>query len=338
MSIELEVRQIRAETRDVRTLVLAPDTPVRFAHRAGQYMTFDFDGGTRCYTLTSPPSRPELLTISVKRTPGGPVSTWLHERLRVGDRVRAHGPHGAFTLEDHPAAAYLLLSGGSGATPFMAMARTLHDRATDPDIVYLHSARNPQDLLFREELARIARDLPGFTALYQCEADDPLEAWPGFRGRLSAGLLAAAVPDVREREVLVCGPPPYMDAVRKILVELGCDPGRCHEERFTLDETASTAPAGGPAGDASGPFRIEFALSGRTVTCDQGTTLLAAAEAAGVPVPTSCRQGLCGTCKTPLRSGRVDLRHNGGIREREVRAGQTLLCCSRPLSDLVVER
>jgi ferredoxin-NADP reductase len=343
--LTLVCRQVRMVTHDVRTFLFQPETAGHLPYRPGQFMTFDFtvDGRpvNRCYTLSSSPTRPHLLSITVKRTPGGVVSNWLHDNLRPGDKVRARGPYGLFTMEDHPAEKYLLLSGGSGATPFMSMARALHDTASHVDVVYLHSARTPHDVLFRDELRTIAQDLPGFTAAHVCEDDAASEPWHGYRGRLSASLLWSAVPDIQERAVLSCGPEGYLTAVRELLVELGCDPARCYEEVFATEPSAA-ARAGAPLADtepqpeAGTGFSVKFALSGVETVCPPDTTLLEAAEAAGLGVPTSCRQGLCGTCKTTLVSGHVDMRHGGGIRDREIARGGVLPCCSTPLSDIVI--
>src|SRR3712207_8666615 len=81
-----------------------------------------------------------------------------------------------------------------------------------------------------------------------------------------------------------------------------------------------------------------FAKSGRTVPCDESTTILAAARAAGLRLPSSCTRGLCGTCKTRKVSGEVEMNHQGGIRQREIDAGLILLCCSKPRADVTVER
>jgi len=85
-------------------------------------------------------------------------------------------------------------------------------------------------------------------------------------------------------------------------------------------------------------FTISFSVTGRDVVCAPGNTVLEAAELAGIKLPFSCREGMCATCKSKLVSGQVDMQHKGGIRPKEVAAGKILLCCSRPLSDLVVER
>jgi glycine betaine monooxygenase B len=84
-------------------------------------------------------------------------------------------------------------------------------------------------------------------------------------------------------------------------------------------------------------FRIEFTKAKRVIECPEGTFVLTAARRAGLRLPFSCTKGLCGTCKSTLVAGTVDLRHAGGIRQREIDAGMILLCCSKPTSDLVVD-
>ncbi len=83
---------------------------------------------------------------------------------------------------------------------------------------------------------------------------------------------------------------------------------------------------------------VTFAVSGLTVRCAAEQTLLEVAEAAGIPMPSSCRDGTCGKCRTRLLSGRVDMRHQGGILQRHIDLGYVLSCCSRPLTDVVLER
>jgi ferredoxin len=92
------------------------------------------------------------------------------------------------------------------------------------------------------------------------------------------------------------------------------------------------------ATEAQAQYTIEFTVSGRSVTCDATQFVLTAALAAGMKLPFSCRQGICGTCKSRLISGQYDMKHNGGIRPREIEQGFFLPCCSKPLSDLVVEK
>jgi ferredoxin-NADP reductase len=337
----LVCRQVRIETHDVKTFVLAPRRPALFRYRPGQFVTFTFtiDGAPlqRCYTLASTPTRPHLVSITARRVPGGPVSNWLHDHFRPGMTLGAGAPAGGFTTLAHPAEKYLFLAAGSGITPLMSMARAYHDLALERDIVFVHFARSPADLIFRAELDLIARHLPHFRFVPVCEAAAAGDAWGGFAGRISLPLLRLIAPDLAAREILACGPQPFMDSARALLAEGGADLGRYHEESFTFAAEQDTPVAEAPTAPAGRTFRVEFRRSARTASCGDGTTVLAAARAAGLRPPFACTRGLCGTCKSRLLSGDVDMQHQGGIRQREIDQGMILICCARPRSDLVLD-
>ncbi len=117
--------------------------------------------------------------------------------------------------------------------------------------------------------------------------------------------------------------------------------GRPDRGTMTMAGNAAAAPAAvgmTAAGTATRLFSISFSRCGHTVSCRSDQTILSAAESAGLPLPFSCREGRCGTCRSRLLSGQVDMTHAGGIRQRQIDAGDILVCCSRPLSDLAIER
>lgn len=330
--------EITPVTHDVTSFAFALPGGAGLDFSPGQYLTITvaIDGVAheRCYTISSSPAQPERPTITVKRS--GPVSTWLHEHLRVGDAVSAAGPYGLFSTVTHPAQKYLFLSAGSGITPLMSMTRALRDEARaglvgPVDIAFVHCARTPADIIFREELERLrAEGVAAVTIL--CQEDSPGEVWQGPRGRLTLAALFSAAPDVLDREIFTCGPPAFMTAVREHLDLIAADPARSHQESFVLD-------AGAPAERAlTGTcHQVTFARSGVTVECDAGTTVLTAAAAAGLRLPSSCQGGVCGTCKSTLLSGQVDMQHAGGVRQREIEEGKFLPCCSTPLGDLEID-
>lgn len=348
----LVCRAVHDITPDVKTFLFEPGEPALFRHEAGQFVTLslEIDGVPvgRCYTISTPPTRPNLLGITVKRQPGGLGSNWLHDTMRPGVRIRADGPFGTFTA-GRPGAKYLFLSGGSGVTPLMSMTRTAFDLATDDDIVFVHSARTPEDILFRRELNLMASLSPNLTVRHVCERDAPRERWDGLTGYLGPEMLRILAPDLHERVVYCCGPTPYMAAVRRLLEEAGFDMTRYREETFTFDrlpvgeflEGPATTPGGADAAIVASvtevAHSIEFARSSKRFTCGPDETILDAAFAAGLAPASSCGQGLCGTCKAQKLSGDVDMRHQGGIRPREVAAGKVLLCCSRPTSDVSLD-
>ena len=335
---ELVCTAVLPVTHDVATFVLSSPRGRLFGFRPGQYLTVSVDASgvplERCYTISSAPTRPESVAITVKRTPGGPMSNWLHDHLEVGAPLRVSGPLGDFTLDAHPATRHLFLSAGSGATPMMSMARTLHDLGQPHDVVFVHSARSPADIVFRDELEQMHASGTGTVVATVCEADPGDPTWRGEVGRLTRTMVERLVPDLHEREIFVCGPPPYLESVLTLLEEAGVDPRRVHRESFVLGSPGSPTelPAAGTAS-----YSVELRRSGRTIACDDRTTVLQAAAQAGITLPSSCGEGVCGTCKTTLLAGTVDMQHGGGIRPREIARQQVLLCSSRPLEDLVVD-
>jgi ferredoxin len=126
-----------------------------------------------------------------------------------------------------------------------------------------------------------------------------------------------------------------MVAAQELLSAAGVDATRIHTESFAFE--VAEPPAKDPAGTGPAAFTVQFARSNQTVRCDTGGTVLQAAIAAGIRVPSSCGGGMCGTCKTTLLRGSVDMNHDGGIRPKEIAQGKILLCCSTPLEDLIVE-
>ncbi|MFZ6050333.1 flavin reductase family protein, partial [Pseudomonas sp. CR3202] len=183
------------------------------------------------------------------------------------------------------------------------------------------------------------RSMPRLRTLFFCEGLGDEPNWTGPVGRLSLEELQRQIPDFKDREVFTCGPKGYMDATKALLGAGGFDLGRYHQESFDINAEVSVQPV--PAESAPGQdqdtFTVHLARSGKTFTMSAEQTVLAAAKKAGAIVPSSCSQGVCGTCKTAILEGTVEMKHNGGIRQREIDKGLRLLCCSRPTSDLVID-
>lgn len=337
------------ETHNVKTFVFTAPQSRRFEFEPGQFLTFGFEIGgetvNRCYTIASSPLRPHTASITVKRVHGGIVSGWLHDTMRPGLGVRAIGPMGAFTVARGPAEKYLFISGGSGITPVMSMSRAFADRASPVDVVFLHAARSPLDLVFRTELDLMARRLQGFRLIYLPECRDGEANWAGPTGRISPELLALLVPDLAGRAVFCCGPAPFMAAAQRICSDLGVPPAQYHHESFDFSALQDEEPAIAEIVDTAEreieetpTYKVTFAKMGREIDVRADRFVLTAAREAGLRLPASCTKGLCGTCKSKLVSGTVDMKHQGGIRQREIDAGLFLPCCSKPLTDLVVDR
>ena len=338
--MDLVCSQVLAVTHDVKTFVFTTPERRPFDFEAGQFITIrvEIDGElmTRCYTIASPPTRPDRLAITVKRVPDGVVSNWLHDNLEPGAWISMHAPAGAFVLPEEDASKYLFLSAGSGITPVLSMTRTLYDLGSEADILFVHSARTPADIIYRGELEAMARLMPNLRVVEICEGDAPTERWMGLQGRISKPVLEILAPDLNERETFICGPAGYMAAAKSLLEELDYDMEKYHEESFDFGAPAVPAPTAAPPveqnseEEAGAGFSVEFARSGRMITCGPDETILEAAMAA-------CGQGMCGTCKVSMLSGEVDMQHNGGIRPKEIANQKVLICCSKPLGDIQLD-
>jgi len=334
---------VQDETHDVKTFTFRSADFSALGFEPGQFITVSptISGHpvSRCYTLSSSPTRPFALSITVKRVPGGTVSNWLHDNLREGHTLQASGPAGSFTPVGHPTGKLLYLSAGSGVTPLMSMARAAFDMAARLDIVFVHSARTPVDIIFDEELKRMQVSMPGLRVVNICEGREIGTEWNGPIGRLNLALLSEWVPDFKEREVFICGPQGYMDAAKSLLKLASFDFQHYHQESFDItvpDEKPAVEQA--PVTDQlCAVFTVTLSRSGKTFSMSGNQTVLTAAKKAGAIVPSSCSQGVCGTCKTAVLQGTVAMNHNGGIRQREIDKGLRLLCCSKPTSDLVID-
>ena len=327
---------VREETADVRTFVLAPEDGGRMPFEAGQFMTFratvDGEEVERCYTISSSAASERCFEITVKRKGGGVLSGHLHDTLRAGGTIEAFGPSGRFgpvTLEHDK---YLLVSAGSGVTPMLSIVRTAADLGIDLDAAFVQVARAPDELIGAGDLLPLARRLPRLNVSHVVSAA-PGDWAAGRIGRLDAAMLTALIPDLAERAVLCCGPEGFMAAMREACLAAGVPEGRYLEETFDFGEMeAAIIATGGPV------RRITFAKSGRSFDCPDGLTILQAAKVAGVPIPSSCAKGVCGTCKCLKLSGEVTMNHGGGIRDREIARGFVLPCSSRPNTDVVLDR
>ena len=230
---------VREETPRTRTLVLdVPDWP---GQRAGQHVDVRLvaeDGyqAQRSYSIASAPED-DLVELTVERLEDGEVSSYLCDVLRPGDGVEVRGPIGGyFVWESSSAGPLLLIGGGSGIVPLMSMLR--HRARAEASVrarvpaVLLYSARSVEDLIYREELAKLAAGDGGAEVCVTLTRDAPSD-WRGLRGRVDRAMLQATTRSLPDRpNVFVCGPTPFTEAVATLLVELGHEPSQVKTERF----------------------------------------------------------------------------------------------------------
>ncbi|MFE3874440.1 ferredoxin reductase [Kitasatospora sp. NPDC059146] len=297
------IEAVHPETGDAATVVIRPGRGWR-GHTAGQYVRIgvDVDGRRlwRAYSVTSPTNRRDgRITITVKAIPDGKVSNHLVRGVAPGTLVQLDQPTGDFVLPPTRPAKVLYLTAGSGITPVMGMLR---DIELD-DVVMVHCAPRPQDVIFRDELHGLVAD--GKLRL--------TEVHTATDGTLDIARLGELVPDWAERETWACGPAGLLDAAERHWSEQGVRE-RLHTERFRPRVAVSGNDDGGSGG---GGGEVTFSTTGRTVEADGATPLLDVGEEAGVLMPSGCRMGICFGCVTPLKAGAVRDLRTGEITEAE---------------------
>jgi ferredoxin-NADP reductase len=237
------VADVVAETPRARTLVL--ELPGWPGHRAGQHVDVRLtaeDGyqAQRSYSIASPPEETRV-ALTVERLEDGEVSPYLTDELRVGDKLELRGPIGGhFVWDVRIGGPLLLVGGGSGIVPLRAMLRhrAAALAAADLDARHqiparlLYSSRRWDEVIYRDELARLVEDDPSLEVTLTLTREPP-QGWTGFRRRIDRMMLAeVAWPPAERPHVFVCGGTPLVEAVAAALVELGHDPVRVKTERF----------------------------------------------------------------------------------------------------------
>jgi ferredoxin-NADP reductase len=227
------VARLQPETPSATTLIL--DVPAWPGHVAGQHIDVRLtaqDGyqAERSYSIASAPQDPHL-AITVERIDEGEVSPYLTGELRPGDQLELRGPIGGyFTWEAADGGPLLLLAGGSGLVPLVAMLRHRASATSNAAATVLVSARSWEDVLFRDELA--THDEHGVTVRYTLTREQPPD-WKGWAGRVSAAMLRELGADRPEPlRAFVCGPTGFVEHVADLLVQLGRDPHAIKTERF----------------------------------------------------------------------------------------------------------
>jgi glycine betaine catabolism B len=338
----LRVVDIIEETEDAKTFRMVGEQPMLFSYRPGQFVTFilNINGKEvkRSYSMSSSPSRPHLLEVTIKCVPGGLVSNWFCEQLKLGDVLTVKGPSGKFTCFDYPSSKMLFIGAGSGITPIVSMCRWIADTSSDVDVKLLASFRSPTDIIFRKEFELwAARNRRFQVAITLTSGWHGTDYWTGFRGRFSEHMLNVFVPDLHDRHVFMCGPEPFADGVKKILRDVGFNLANIHTESFGSGRSAQGSKGGGRTLELKGPqHKVTFTKSGITVDCDEHVTLLELAEAHGIEIEYSCRLGSCGACEVKCK-GDIRVSEECEIDAKTKAGGFIYACCSRSLGDVELE-
>jgi ferredoxin-NADP reductase len=228
------VTAIRDETPRVKTFSLSLPGPL--PHRAGQHYDVRLtapDGyqAQRSYSIASPPSDTGVVELTIERLADGEVSAFMHDVVVSGDRIELRGPIGGYFVWDaHGGGPILLIAGGSGIVPLMAMARDRAVTASRVPATLLYSSRSREDVIYFGELERLRGD--GLAVFHTLTRSQP-PGWTGYARRIDAEMLGEVVArSDPAAQVFICGPTPLVEGAAEGLVHLGVEPTRIRTERF----------------------------------------------------------------------------------------------------------
>ena len=263
--LAVRVADIIDETHDTKTYRLVGVEPTVFAYKPGQSVQIrvPIEGQgvvRRNYSISSSPARPHAIELTIKRCPGGLVSNWMADNARLGQEFEIAGPYGKFSCFEHPASKVFLLAAGSGVTPLMSMTRWLTDTSADVDIVMLYSVRSPADVIFGRELDYLSARHPSLRVIITSTATRAgVHGWTGIANRVDRALMRLAAPDIEDREVFMCGPKPFADAMTAEFAGLGIPAERVRQESFG---GPPAGPKAGAVAKAPPPSKIAVVVPG----------------------------------------------------------------------------
>ncbi|UVE94592.1 ferredoxin--NADP reductase [Dietzia sp. B32] len=335
---ELTIAEVIEETADARSIVF--DIPAGceddFRYTPGQFLTLripsDRTGSVaRCYSLSSSPTQDARLKVTVKRTIDGYGSNWLCDNAEAGMSMHVLAPSGIFTPKNLDQD-FILLAAGSGVTPVMSILKSALAQGTG-HIVMVYANRDERSIIFKDELQKLQRENPDrLTVLHW------LESVSGIPTAEMIGNLLQPV--ATKRHSYICGPAPFMETVKDGLRRSGADMHLIHTEVFSSiegDPFAEIVIDDSPGDDGEGPATAVVELDDEVheVSWPRKTPLLDVLLAKGIKAPFSCRKGECSACACILKSGEVEMIHNGILDPEEVDEGYVLSCQLLPKTDRV---
>jgi ferredoxin-NADP reductase len=338
--VQVPVTAVFDETPDIKTFRLV--RPDNFEFKAGQFLTLrvraDGREHARCYSISSPPESRGHMEISVKRL--GSVSGTLHATLRPGSLLSVRPPAGAFVYPSGDDRPIVLIAGGVGITPLMAMLRHGVDTQPSRPIALYYSVRTVRDIAFYDEI-RLLHRRHGQFRTFIAVTDGGAGTAEIFPDRINEDLIVRTMPGIAHATCMLCGPQPMLEAMTGMLVSMGVPRQQIHFEVFQPAVAVSAAlppraPVASSAAAAHDSLGVTFSRSGLATQVSPDQTMLEAAESCGAGIPSLCRSGVCGTCRTRVVDGQTDCRSTV-LTAQDINDGYVLPCVTYVMSDCTVD-
>ncbi len=344
----LKVTDIVQETADAVSVAfeVPPNLKQDFTYKQGQYLTLKFQINgeelRRSYSICSSPLEENELRVAIKKVKDGRMSTFINNKIKVGDTMEVMIPMGNFYTELNPTHKknYVLFAGGSGITPMLSILKTALKLEPLSTVALFYGNNDEASIIFRKQITALASINNERLKVYNI-----LSIFPDSHPQLLKGLMTKGkcmdlvknyVNASADNEYFICGPGPMMDNVVAALKELKTNETKIHIEYFSAPSTKDTTPTTFTPAVSGCIATIIIDGDKHNVTLESNETILEAALRIGLDAPYACQGGSCCTCRALLEDGKIEMAVNYALSASEVKQGYILTCQSRATTANVV--
>lgn len=340
--MKLLVKDIIKETEDAMTICFKNGNLFKkFKYKPGQFLTINvpIDGVVqkRAYSFSSNPYTDKDLKITIKRVEKGLVSNYVHDHLKVGDKLEVDDPAGSFYVEPQKnnKKQYVLFAGGSGVTPMFSIAKSVLTEEPNSGVLIIYANQNMESIIFHEEIKALSETYPD-----TFKVEHIISGNKTYRGGYHPGLATRTLIDrimimhniayKDNHEYMICGPFGYMEKIKEVLSDNGITREKIKIEVFKSPVVKVTGK------NLLADVTLKHNGEEYNFKVRGDKSILNQAMSENIVIPYSCRSGMCSTCKGTCVEGEVQMTEGHILPENEVESGGILTCVTYPVSEKVV--
>ena len=339
--MRLVVKDIVKETQDAVTLCFKNGSFFRkLKYKPGQFLTINtvIDNKTqkRAYSFSSAPNDDKDLKITIKRVENGLVSNYIHDHVKKGDKIEVDTPSGSFFVEPMPHAKnqYVLFAGGSGVTPMFSILKSVLKEEKNSKVLLIYANQNEESIIFHEAIKVLEVKYPDSFNVEHVLAKNTIDASNYHSGLMTESLLTHIFKKHNllfdKHSYMICGPNGFMEKAKELLKDKGVDRNQIKIEVFKAPKVKISGK------NLISNVTLKFNNETHNIQVRGDQSILQKAMSENIPLPYSCRSGMCSTCKGTCVSGTIKMTDGHLLTDDAVNKEEILTCISYPESEEVL--